>query len=133
MIDTPGIQHGANLSGKRVDPGRYLYAPKRVAEAIVGVALRPRPEVAVGFPADWARFAYGVAPLPFEAAIGVVARRAKDRARPALRVKGTVMRPGPEGTGADGGWLDRPGAVEAGRANGLALAAAAALGLGALA
>jgi short-subunit dehydrogenase len=133
MIDTPGIQHGANLSGKNLDPGRYLYAPERVAAAILGVARRPRAEVAVGFPAGWARFAYGVAPLPFEAAIGLMARRAKEIARPAPRTEGTVMRPGPVGTQASGGWLDRPGAVEAGRANGLALAAGAGLALGALA
>jgi NAD(P)-dependent dehydrogenase (short-subunit alcohol dehydrogenase family) len=133
MIDTPGIPHGANLSGKRVDPGRVLYAPERVAEAIVGVARHPRAEVAVGFPAGWARFAYGVAPLPTETAIGFVARRAMDRASPAPRVEGAVMRPTPEGVGASGGWLDRPGSVEARRAGDVALlAAGAALALGAL-
>ena len=132
MIDTPGIQHGANLSGRNVDPGPYLYAPERVAETIVGVAHHPRAEVAVGFPAGWARFGYGVAPLPTEAVIGFVARRAMDRANRAPLREGAVRHPIPEGTRASGGWLDRPRTVEAGRANTLALGAAA-VGLGALA
>jgi NAD(P)-dependent dehydrogenase (short-subunit alcohol dehydrogenase family) len=132
MIDTPGIQHGANLSGRNVDPGPYLYAPVRVADAIVGVVLHPRAEVAVGFPAGWARFGYGVAPLPTEAAIGFVARRAMDRASRAPLREGALLHPIPDGTRASGGWLDRPGAVEADRVNTFALGAAA-LGLGALA
>jgi hypothetical protein len=88
----------------------------------------------VGFPAGWARFAYGVAPLPIEAAIGAVARRAMDRASIAPRTEGTVMRPDPEGRRASGGWLDRPGTVEARRAGNVALlAAGAALAFGTLA
>jgi NAD(P)-dependent dehydrogenase (short-subunit alcohol dehydrogenase family) len=132
MIDTPGIQHGANLSGRNVDPGPYLYAPERVAEAILDVVRRPRAEVAVGFPAGWARFGYGVAPLPTEAAIGFMVRRAMDRASRAPLREGALRRPIPEGTRASGGWLDRSGAVEAGRANTFALGAAV-LSLGALA
>ena len=133
MIDTPGIQHGANLSGRNVDPGYYLYAPERVADAILGVVRHPRAEVAVGFPAGWARFGYGVAPLPTEAVIGFVTRRAMGRANRAPLREGAVMHPIPQGKGASGGWLARPGAVEAGRANTVALGAVAALGLGALA
>lgn len=133
MIDTPGVAHGANLSGKRIDPGPYLYAPERVAEAIVGVVRHPRAEVAVGFPAGWARFAYGVAPLPTEAMVGLVARRAKDRALPAPRTEGGVMRPMPEGVRASGGWRERKGMPSAGRINAVVLLAGAAVGLGALA
>ncbi len=132
MIDTPGIQHGANLSGRNVDPGPYLYAPERVAEAIVDVARHPRAEVAVGFPAGWARFGYGVAPLPTEAAIGFFTRRAMNRASRAPLREGALRHPIPQGARASGGWLDRPGSVEAGRANTFALGAAV-LGLGALA
>ncbi len=133
MIDTPGLQHGANMSGHRIDPGFYLYAPERVAEAILDVTLRPRAEVAVGFPAGWARFAYGVAPLPTEAAVGYAVRRALKRARPAPRTEGAVMQPSPDGTRARGGWLERVGMPDAGRLNTVALMAGAALGLGALA
>jgi NAD(P)-dependent dehydrogenase (short-subunit alcohol dehydrogenase family) len=132
MIDTPGIQHGANLSGRNIDPGPYLYAPERVAEAILRVVRHPRAEVAVGFPAGWARFGYGVAPLPTEAVIGFVARRAMDRANRAPLREGSVRHSIPDGTRASGGWLERPGTIEAGRANTLALGAAA-VGLGALA
>ncbi len=133
MIDTPGVEHGANLSGRRIDPRPYLYAPERVAEAIVGVTLRPRAEVAVGFPAGWARFAYGVAPRPTEVAVGFAVRRALERASPAPRTAGAVMQTNSEGTRARGGWLESTSVPEAGRLNSLALAAGTALGLGLLA
>ncbi len=132
VVDTPGLDHGANLSGKRIDPGPYLDAPERVAAAIVGVALRPRAEVAVGLPSALARFAYGVAPFPTEAAIGLVARRAKERARLAPLTEGAVMRPTLEGVRASGGWRERKGLPSADRMNGIALLAGAMVGLGLL-
>ncbi len=73
-----------------------------------------------------------MAPLPTEAAIGFVARRAMDRASRAPLREGALRHPIPDGTRASGGWLDRAGTVEAGRANTFVLGAAA-LGLGALA
>ncbi|TNC70899.1 SDR family oxidoreductase [Rubellimicrobium roseum] len=134
MIDTPGLQHGANLSGKRINPGPYLYSPERVARAIVGVVRHPRAEVAVGFPAGWARFAYGVAPVPTEHAVGLMMRRALERAGPGSRREGAVMHPTADGVRASGGVLERKGVPPAERLNGFALiAAGAALSLGALA
>ena len=50
IIDTPGLQHGANFSGHRIGPGPYLCAPERVARAIVGLVRHPRAEVPAGLP-----------------------------------------------------------------------------------
>nr|WP_245457425.1 SDR family NAD(P)-dependent oxidoreductase [Rhizobium leguminosarum] len=50
VIDTPIIEHGANYAGHAVEPPPFLYDPEDVAETIVGVALIPRDEVAVGWP-----------------------------------------------------------------------------------
>ncbi len=51
MVDTPGLGHVANMSGKRIDPGPFLYKPEDVAEIIVRVSRHTRCEVAVGWPA----------------------------------------------------------------------------------
>jgi hypothetical protein len=57
----PGLAHGANLSGRRIDPGPLLYAPEDVAETFVALVRRPCDEVAVGWPARAAQIAYALA------------------------------------------------------------------------
>lgn len=47
-INTPFFRHAANHSGHRVEPIPPVYAPERVAEAIVQTAWRPRDEVSIG-------------------------------------------------------------------------------------
>lgn len=133
VVDTPGLTHGANHSGRRINPGPYLYAPETVAEAIVSVALRPRDEVPVGWPSRAAQRAYGLAPQITERVIGAVVRGALQRADPAPSTEGAVMRPVPEGTLPTGGWRRSKGVPRARRINGMALTAAGALCLGALA
>ncbi len=51
MGDTPGIEHGANTSDRTIDPGPFLYRAEDVADTMLGLAERPRAEVAVGWPA----------------------------------------------------------------------------------
>ena len=134
IIDTPGLAHGANFSGRRINPGPYLYAPETVAEAIVGLALRPRDEVPVGWPSRAAQRAYGLAPQMTEHLVGTLARRALRRADAAPLVEGAVLHPTSEGTSATGGLRRRKGMPDAHRINKVALTAAgAALCLGALA
>lgn len=41
MVDTPGFVHGANVSGRTLDPGPMLYAPEEVAETLVHVVRHP--------------------------------------------------------------------------------------------
>jgi short-subunit dehydrogenase len=47
-IDTPLFQHGANYTGRAVRAMPPVYAPERVARAIVRLVRRPRREVIVG-------------------------------------------------------------------------------------
>lgn len=51
MVDTPGFVHGANVSGKRLDPGPLLYQSEDVAQTFLDLVRMPRDEVAVGWPA----------------------------------------------------------------------------------
>jgi NAD(P)-dependent dehydrogenase (short-subunit alcohol dehydrogenase family) len=107
MLDTPGFAHGANVSGRRIDPGPLLYQSEDVAETFVKLVGRPRDEVAVGWPARAAKVSYGLARGPTERLMAAAFRLLLSRARPAATTTGTVVVPGPAGTTTSGGWLAR--------------------------
>jgi short-subunit dehydrogenase len=109
MIDTPGFEHGANVSGKRIDPGPVIYAPEDVAETFIALVRRPRDEVTVGWPARAAQVSYALAPGMTEHLMGVSMRRALRRALPAPRTEGALLRPTNMGQGVSGGWRERKG------------------------
>jgi short-subunit dehydrogenase len=127
MIDTPGLDHGANVSGKRIDTGPLVYAPEDVAETFVHVASHPRDEVAVGWPARAAQAAYALAPGPTEHLMGLAIHRARVGARPAPVTHGALRAPLDDRRSTSGGWRARHG-VPSPRRLGLGLA----LGAGAL-
>ncbi|MBM6596490.1 SDR family oxidoreductase [Microvirga pudoricolor] len=103
IIDTPGFMHGANVSGRELEPSGSLYAPEDVARTFVNLVHRPRDEVAVGWTARAAQVAYAVAPGPVEHLMGLAFRRYLRRARPAPWTEGALLRPMPEGRGVSGG------------------------------
>jgi short-subunit dehydrogenase len=131
LVDTPGLSHGANVSGRRLDPAGPFLAPETVAEAIVSLARRPRRELAVGWPSTAARIGYALSPTLTERMAGAAMRGFLRRARPAPRTEGAVMHPVPEGTGISGGFRARHdrrvGSAGGVRALGIALAGAALL------
>ena len=129
IVDTPGLEHVANVSGRQIDPGPLVYAPEDVADAILSLARSPRDEVAVGWPARAAQVAYAVARGPTERVSGAVVRQALRRAEPAPPTEGALLHPLGRGLGVSGGWRERKQASGANRV-GLALAGAAVLVLG---
>ncbi|ACK81686.1 SDR family oxidoreductase [Methylorubrum extorquens] len=135
MVDTPGFVHGANVSGRTLDPGPMLYAPEEVAETLVHVVRHPRDEIAVGWPARAAQAAYALAPGPTEHLMGLAFNRALDRANPAPVTHGALRAPVREGTASDGGWRARKRLPSASTLSGLGITAVgigAALALGRL-
>ncbi len=46
MVDTPGFVHGANVSGKQLDPGPMLYQSEDVARTFLSLVQAPRDEMA---------------------------------------------------------------------------------------
>ncbi|MDB5559780.1 MAG: shortchain dehydrogenasereductase [Enterovirga sp.] len=132
MVDTPGFVHGANMSGRTLDPGPLLYRPEDVAARMVAVAKHPQGEVAVGWPARAGQIAYNLSPRTAEIVIGATMRRLLSRAGPAPRTEGALLHPVEHGRDTDGGWLDRKGLPSAGRiSTGLAVAGIAGLALAA--
>jgi len=114
IIDTPGLEHGANAAGRRIDPGPLLYAPETVADAILDLVVRPRDEVAVGWPARPGQISYMLARRPTEWLVGTFARRALERATRVPRSSGALVSPVATGTGESGGWRTRKGLPSAG-------------------
>ncbi|NEW87281.1 short chain dehydrogenase [Rhodopseudomonas sp. WA056] len=133
IIDTPGFIHGANHSGRTLDPGPLLYPPEDVAETFVDLVDRPRVEVAVGWPARAGQLSYALAPKITEQIIGAGMRRLLARAGQAPSSDGAMRLPVARGTGTSGGWLARRGLPPAGEISKLAvLAGVALLGVGAI-
>ena len=103
-IDTPLFQHGANFSGRRVQPMQPVYPAERVAETIVALAQKPRREVTVGKAGIMLGLARKL--LPGLAQRLMARRVARDhfQARPANVSHGNLFRPMRQGTAIDGGW-----------------------------
>ncbi|MHB0770480.1 SDR family oxidoreductase [Bradyrhizobium sp. 5.13L] len=107
MVDTPGFVHGANMSGRTLDPGPLLYQSEDVAETFVRLVRAPRDEIAVGWPARAGQAAYAMAPQLTENVLGAAFQFLLSRARPAQSSEGTMIEAGPQGRSVDGGWLAR--------------------------
>lgn len=127
IVDTPGLEHGATVTGRRLNPGHLFYPAEAEAETFIRLVRRPRDAVAVGWPARLAQVGYALAPYPTEHLMGLGFRHALDRADPGPRTHGALRDPLPQGTGADGGRHARKGVPSAGALSaGLAAAGACA-------
>lgn len=129
MVDTPGFVHGANVSGRTLDPGPLLYRSEDVADAMVRLARHPRGEVSVGWPARAGQLAYSLAPRATELVIGAVFRHLLSRAGPAAHTEGALTLLIEAGQETSGGWLERKamppaGQIDRGLAIGIGLCAA---------
>jgi short-subunit dehydrogenase len=111
FLDTPGIQHAGNYTGKLLKPAPPVYDPQRVAEAIVSLAVRPRNSKTVGGMASFLRLSHFFFPgLSRRITAGLVEKYLKV-ADEAPETSGNLFEPLDYGTGVYGGWslmMDRP-------------------------
>ena len=114
VVDSPGLLHGANYSGRALSPGAPVYTPEDVAEAMVGLAFEPRDEVIVGWPSRAARLGYAVAPGTTERLLGFMFRQYPKRARPAPETAGNLFQPVESGTSVRGGFGSGPALLQGG-------------------
>ncbi len=105
-IDTPLFQHAANFTGRGVKPLNPLNPPEKVADAIVGLAERPRREIPVGRGARLLSLQRALAPALAERAFAAQVERDHFRDEPAAPTAGNLLEPLPAGTEASGGWRD---------------------------
>lgn len=103
FVDTPGLRHGANYSGKNLRPPPPMLDPREVAAAVVELARRPRPSLMLGSVAWPARIAHGLAPNLSAS----VTRRIMDAgfraAEPSADTEGNLFQPS-RGHDIDGGF-----------------------------
>ncbi len=127
FLDTPGVQHAANYTGRLLRPAPPVYDPLRVARAIVGLIGRPREKKAIGAASLFLKLSYALAPTLSRNITASVIRSYLRKAREAAFTPGNVLHTVEYGTGIGGGWepyfnrvLLRKGLLVAG---GLAIAA----------
>lgn len=66
FIDTPGFQHGGNYIGRKIKPIPPVYDARKVAKAIVVLAVRPRNAVTIGASAIVMKFLNTLFPNVFQ-------------------------------------------------------------------
>ena len=124
FVDTPGVSHGANYTGKRLRPPPPLSDPRRVAAVLVRLARHPRPVVTIGAPALPGRLAHAIAPNLLARLLKWFFDAGLARAEPAVATDGNLFTPS-RGAAIDGGFRKRR-TVKPATTLALVLAAAAA-------
>lgn len=103
FVDTPGMSHGANYTGRQVKPPPPLVDPRTVAARIVYLAANPRPTTLIGSVAWPARLAHALAPeLVARTTAGIIGG-ALARADAAPVTDGNLYAPS-QGHAIDGGY-----------------------------
>ena len=102
FVDSPGLSHGANYTGRNLQPRIPLLDPQAVAASIVSVAEKPRPITWMGLGARPGRLVHALAPHWLGGVMRWVTERALHSARPVAPSQGNLFTPS-RGTGIDGG------------------------------
>lgn len=108
FVDTPAFGHAGNYTGRQLRPIPPVDDPRTVAQAMVSLALRPRPQVMVGAAAHVARRSYALAPGLVQRLMRRTIERYFERAEPAPIEGGNVFGPPDDRIQIDGGWRRAP-------------------------
>lgn len=109
FIDTPGLQHAGNFSGKILKPIAPVFDPFKVARKVKSVIERPRNRVMVGYSAWIARAMHAIAPDLVLRSFSRGVLKYLRRGKPAAITEGNIKSPVYEGTHAHGGMrVDQP-------------------------
>lgn len=104
FLDTPGIQHAANYTGKVVKPAPPVYDPARVAMAIVKLADRPAASTMIGSASVLLRLSYGLFPLLTRGVTGAVIGSYLRQADQIEKTDGNLFGTVKYGNAVHGGW-----------------------------
>ena len=124
FVDTPGLFHGANYTGKRLRPLPPVLDPRRVASTLVALSRAPRDVTSIGSVAVPGRLAHALLPKLTSRLTVWLTDRALKRADPAPITNGNLFEPSRKHT-IDGGY--RTLATRAAPVAAVALAGAAGL------
>jgi short-subunit dehydrogenase len=104
FLDTPGIQHAANYTGKYLRPAPPVYDPRRVAMAIVRLAEKPRGELMIGSLSTLLRVSYSLFPGLTSGIAAKVIRYYLQQADAMPKSDGNIFGPVSYGNSVYGGW-----------------------------
>lgn len=91
FLDTPGIQHAGNHTGKVLKPAPPVYDPRRVAREMVAIAQDPRSTKYVGSASLLLKLSHAVFPELTTKITGFVMRRYLNNAKPIALTDGNVF------------------------------------------
>jgi len=104
FLDTPGIQHAANYTGKVLKPGPVVYDPNRLAHEVFKLSLNPRSEKMVGSFSILMRLSRALFPSLTTAIAGSVIRTYLKHAKTIAPTNGNIFSPVAYGNSVHGGW-----------------------------
>ncbi|MHA4842569.1 SDR family oxidoreductase [Flavitalea antarctica] len=104
FLDTPGIQHAANYTGKVIKPAPPVYDPFKVAEAIIRLIDNPKATKTIGASAGFLKLAYALFPKLSRNITAMVIRKYISQAEPIRHTAGNTLQPLEYGTSIHGGW-----------------------------
>lgn len=103
-IDTPGFQHGANYTGRKLKPVPPVFSANLVAKTMVALAKHPKDSATIG-PANVYRVMNILSPRLFRTVLTGIMDNYFKRAKPAPISDGHVFKSSPMGAEVSGGWL----------------------------
>jgi short-subunit dehydrogenase len=104
FLDTPGIQHAGNHTGKVLKPAPPVYDPNRLAEAMVAVAQDPQSSKYVGSASVLLKLSHVLFPELLTKLTGFVIRRYLKNAEPIALTDGNVFNTVQYGMSTHGGF-----------------------------
>ncbi|RVU03036.1 SDR family oxidoreductase [Mucilaginibacter limnophilus] len=104
FLDTPGIQHAGNYTGKYLRPAPPVYSPERLAQAMVKVVKNPKASLSVGSFTPIIKTIYSLFPgLTAKLTAGFIRRYFKS-AEPITSTNGNLFNTVDYGMSIHGGW-----------------------------
>jgi short-subunit dehydrogenase len=104
FLDTPGIQHAANYTGKSLKPAPPVYDPMRVASSIFKLSKQPKSETMIGSTSILLRLSYAIFPALTRGIAGSVISNYLKHAPGIEKTNGNIFSPLPFGNAVYGGW-----------------------------
>lgn len=104
FIDTPGFQHGANYVGRKIKPIPPVYNARRVAKAMVSLAVRPRDAVTIGASAVFLRIVNSLFPGITQKVLYTLMTFYFKKAERVPVSDGSLFKSDDTDAGIDGGW-----------------------------
>lgn len=105
FIDTPGIRHAANYTGKEIKPAPPISDPRRVARAVIKLIERPRNSYDISLLTPFIRVAHALAPSVLSYATAAFMRLYFKQAEDVPSTSGNLFNTLKFGNSVDGGHL----------------------------